>query len=109
MVFTPHHNQAATSGFGKKLASLGLLSCLVVAVLSYLYFTNDVATKGYQINDLEKDLRAAAVTSQRLETEVAAKQLSKNSLVTSDLPEGYVAVEKIEYLASEPQVGVAVK
>ena len=110
MVFSPRPNQNSTkTSTGRKLFSFAIMGCLIFGVMSYLYLTNDLATKGYEIKELEKTLEEVEVSSQRLETEVATKQLSKSTTENGQLPEGYVAVEKIEYLAASPQGGVAVK
>ncbi len=111
MVFTPHHtpnnNSQAASKPGK-LLSLVLIFLLVAGVGVYITLTNTLATKGYEIKELEKQVAAAKFTARQLEAEAAARQTYK-TLDESGIPEGFVAVEKVEYLAATPLAGVAVK
>lgn len=74
----------------------------------YIMLTNSLATQGYVISDLQKKAAETSLTAQRLEMQAADLQ-SIRKLEQGVLPEGYVAVERVEYLAAIPQVGVAVK
>ncbi len=90
----------------------GLLLFMAVLLLGvcYLWQTNAVATKGYEIKALSRQLTTLRQDNQRLEVqsaELQAAEAAQPSAGQADL----VAVEHIEYLASEPgsSVGVAVR
>lgn len=111
MVFTPKHHPdkiSLSSQPIRRWLSLFMIATLVVALGGYIALTNAVATKGYEIKDLEQTLAELKVITRELEASAAAKQFSV-SVEQSALPAGFVAVERVEYLASTPQVGVAVK
>ena len=111
MVFTPHHTNhfvAAGVSRSRRWLSLVVLGCLVLGVAGYLALTNSLATKGYTIKELQQTLEEMKVTTQRLEAQAAELQSFK-TLDDAAIPEGFVAVERVEYLAATPQVGVAVK
>lgn len=111
MVFTPHHNQESasnTSSRSKKLLSLSMIFSLIGGVACYIALTNSLATKGYEIKELEQQVADSKFTARQLEAEVAARQTYK-TLDESEIPDGFVAVERVEYLAATPLAGVAVK
>ncbi|MDP3986103.1 MAG: hypothetical protein Q8P77_01570 [Candidatus Veblenbacteria bacterium] len=111
MVFTPNHLHATTAvGIppARRWFVLFVFMSLAAGVSAYLALTNAVATTGYEVQDLQRNLRELKVTSQDLEARGAQMQ-AFNSPETGGVLDGYVVVERIEYLASTPQVGVAVK
>lgn len=111
MVFTPRPTNATPTvpiSLKRRLFSILLMVSLLGAVGIYIAMTNGVSTQGYKIEELNKNLTALSQTRQRLEAEAAQRQAVK-TLDNGEIPEGYVVVERVEYLAPTPQVGVAVK
>lgn len=91
---------------------LGLGLFMLVALLGacYLWQTNAVATKGYEIKALNRKLTTLRQTNQRLEVQSAELQAKKTE-VQSVAQADFVAVEHIEYLSVLPtgSVGLAVR
>lgn len=109
MIFTPRHQQTNIwPTTGRKILTVVVLSGLLVGVVVYLSLINNVAIKGYEIKELQSILAQVKIDKQLLETEVASKQFTTNQAEYIK-PEGFVAVEKIEYLSAVPQAGVAIK
>lgn len=111
MVFTPRNiNSAPTASVSTKrrLMSLFLMVSLVGVIGAYIALTNGVATQGYKIEKLANSIEELKITKQKLEAQAAELQ-SVKTLENGDIPEGYIAVQRVEYLAATPQVGVAVK
>lgn len=114
MVYTPQPDSslsrgALTLGFGRRVLGVGLVIALSGAALVYLIQTNAVATKGYEIKELERQVRELQATTHKREVEATEKQ--SLSILPQALPEStYVAVERIEYLTGVPLgSGVAVR
>jgi hypothetical protein len=115
MVFSPanHTNIASVAVHNitptRRRFGLVTLGLLVFLVVFYLVQTNSVATKGYEIKELGKQVESLKQSSRKLEVEAAELQSIKK--FEQNFPaNSFVAVEKIEYLASTAvQMGVAVK
>jgi hypothetical protein len=88
---------------------LTLLGFLTLLVVFYLVQINYVATRGYEIKELGKQVEALKQSSRKFEMQSAELQSVKN--IEQNFPNNsFVAVEKIEYLASTVMpMGVAVK
>lgn len=76
-----------------------LLTILLVFGFMYVVQTSSLSTKGYEINDLEKQIQALEQESQRLELEIASNR-SMNSiqerLVSLNMVE---AGDNVEYVS----------
>lgn len=86
-----------------------LLAGIVVLAVVYLVQVNAVATKGYEISSLQKELDSVRHTASKLEIQAAELQSLKTT--QSDLPDkSFVAVQHLEYLSSTTiDTGVAVR
>jgi len=93
----------------KRWLGVAVLGLVVMASALYLVTTNAVATKGYEIKELQSDLNTLRQESGKLEVE--ATKLQSLGIIEQMVPSNsFVAVEKIEYLAAAlPPGGVAVK
>lgn len=88
---------------------LTLFGFLALLVVFYLMQTNYMATKGYEIKELGRQVESLKQSSRKLEVRAVELQSVKN--IEQNFPNNsFVVVEKIEYLVSTVMpMGVAVK
>lgn len=90
---------------------LGLTVLIMVLVtgLSYVVTVNAVATQGYQIKTLQKQLTNLKEVNKKMG--VASANLQSLKTIADSLPKDeFITVERLEYLAANPaEVGVAIK
>ena len=96
----------------KKISrGLGLVLTLAVvsSALVYLSLMSALATKGFTIKTLQNELRSTKELTQKLD--VKSSELQSLPILEANIKtDGFVSVEKIEYLAAiPPEVGMAVK
>ena len=77
-------------------AGLGVL--VVVFGLLYLVEINSISTKGYDINDLEKNVRLLERENEKLEVEIASFS-SMNSIQTRLQGMNFVPADDIKYVS----------
>jgi hypothetical protein len=89
---------------------MALFVVTLVLGACYLWQTNAVATKGYEIKALNRQLTTLRQTNQRLEVQSAELQAKKTEFQGIEQAD-FVAVEHIEYLGLQPSssVGLAVR
>jgi len=109
--FNQHHNLIASQSrvtISRWLGLAALGSVLVWGVI-YLVIINAVATKGFEIKNLEQQL--ASVKEENKKLEVRSTELQSLDSIEQGLDKSkFVSVQKIEYLATlPPDVGVALK
>lgn len=115
MVLSPsnHTNSASAAVYSaipaRRWFGLAALSLLTLLVVFYLVQINYVATRGYEIKELGKQVEALKQSTRKLEVQSVELQSVKN--IEQAFPNNsFVVVEKIEYLASTVMpMGVAVK
>lgn len=83
---------------------MGLVAFIVAFGFLYIWQTNSVSTKGYQISDLESQIKKLEQETRRLDVHVA-QNTSMQKIQERISSTNLVAVEKIDYIAS---VGTAV-
>lgn len=91
-------------GFG-----LFLLLATVSMAVVYLSLMSTLATKGFTIQTLQNELRDTKELTQKLD--VKSTEMQSLPIIEENIKEdGFVDVEKIEYLAAiPPEVGMAIK
>lgn len=109
MVFKSPRTRTSASTPVKRWVGVLTLVVLVGLGLTYLVQVNATAARGYEITDLQQQLKTLRVQNQDLQAQVGKMQSFQNmqqAVATS----GFVAVQRVEYLAATgPSVGVAVK
>lgn len=86
-------------------AHAGVLLTLALFSVVYLISVNALATKGYEIKELEWDIVAQKKENERLQLEIIEKQ-SMASLQKKIVELGLVSSDKVQYIASSAAVAV---
>lgn len=109
MVFSSTHARSSSPIAGKRWVGVVMLVVLVGLGVTYLVQVNSTAARGYEITDLQQQLKALKVQNQDLQAQVGSMQSFQN-MQQDVAASGFVAVQRVEYLsATGPAVGVAVK
>lgn len=112
MVFSPAKwakPQITTTSPRRRLQGLVIFSLLSLFTIAYLFLVGSISTTGYQIRSLEKTVSSLKTESANLEVQSASMQ-SLNQYQNIATMNGFVAVDKIEYLSAVPtSSGVAVR
>lgn len=117
MVFSPHFDRTGAradalpnpAGVARRRWALVLIAAVAALAVVYLIQINAVATKGYEITSLQRELEAARHTASKLEVQAAELQSLKST--QSLVPDkSFVAVQHLEYLSTTAvDTGVAVR
>lgn len=92
----------------RRVLSISLLTTLIILLIAYVVETSELATKGYEIKALEKQVETLEQSYE--EYELKASELQALNNIENLETKNFVAVEKVEYLSNIPTPsGVAVK
>lgn len=101
----PTHQPRVRSRYTRARMTLG--GVLVLLVMGYVGITNDVATQGYRLQDLQQQRNNMLQENQRLQLAIAESQ-SLARIAKMDTQSDLEPVTTIEYLATTP-TSVAVR
>lgn len=91
------HSRLDTGLFNSQRLKITVLAAAALCLLTYLWQVNTLSTKGFQIKNLEKDLKSLKTEIQQLELALSSeKSIAKVSQRIQELQ--LVRVEKVEYL-----------
>lgn len=101
------NQKIALSSHKLSRAHIGVLLTIAVFSLVYLVQVNTLATKGYAIRELERDIATQKKEYERLQLDIIEKQ-SMGVLQERIAQLGFVSADRIDYLASTAAVATAV-
>ncbi|OGY47629.1 MAG: hypothetical protein A2840_01255 [Candidatus Buchananbacteria bacterium RIFCSPHIGHO2_01_FULL_47_11b] len=90
------------------VVNLTLIGFVVVAVAVYLFQVNSLATKGYEIRELESQIKEVRQQNQQLQ--LAAAELESLESIKNKVAElNMVAVGKADFINAAPMVVAAAR
>lgn len=103
---TMRKQKVAVSSNKISKAHAGALLTLALFSVVYLISVNALATKGYEIKELERGIAAQKKENERLQLEIIEKQ-SMASLQKNIAELGLVSSDKVQYIAPSASVAAA--
>ncbi len=85
-----------------RILGISLLTTLVVLLVAYVVETNELATKGYEIKALEKQVEILEQSYEEYELKVSELQAVNKIKVDNLEMKDFIVVEKVEYLSTVP-------